>query len=745
MPRERVNSSRDGEMSARSEASVSEHEANSRLTAQEAQLGDPAVSQRAVSQSPASQLASVSAAASPEPSLRKNLMRQATSGAVDREVPLQQKQTSSSPKVSEVNRSLEAENARANQAASNAASTASNLAANKPTERTWSGWFSSALSSVGSALDTVGNATIGACKLVADAGVGLAKVAKQVVTDPVGTLESVGKVAVSAVNLATKAVGYIAKGVQSAATWCIEHPDQILPKIGSFLYSAGEMVVSLVGGIVSSVWNGIKAVASGEMTLGQALYNTAVVFCELTGLADVWGAAKHGALALAAYGRGDMMACAQHSGMMAMHGAFAAMSIGSIAATVATGGAAAGSIAAVALGRAGMKQAAKAVLKEGAKQFLKNGAAEIGEVALKEVVQNAPKALASREGGELLLKQVQAQAEKTGASVVELAYRELLRVEGKQGAVQTAKTIVEKGVEGATIEGAQAIAREVGEVRTTTLLKELGLADIIDTHTTRLLTEASETKVKALAKELGERYGLSGREANKMAKEIQSALKSGKADAEIKQILEDGIQKPLTKSLVEGMEQEYKATMRQAARGECKELGEDLSKQLKEAVEYNAKKSGKTLKEYQDELVEATWKGYREGIEAAVKKVVREGIEQAFKRFRSVRPHPHAHHEAGETDPLPRSDLSELDGLGDAKVGLDGGSKRAGEAGRSATQQPEVKTQLVTLADGSVVEIKKIFDDSERLVSTAESVVSGPGAKKGKIDKSDEAPLSLAT
>ena len=446
----------------------------------------------------------------------------------------------------------------------------------------------------------------------------------------------------------------------------------------------------------------IKGAGNGVLGAGKCLV-------EVTGLADLYRAGAEGCQALAAYGRGHIAAAKQHGAMAAMHGAFAAMSIGSIAATVGTGGAAAGSIVAVAAGRATVKQAAKVVLKEGAEQFFKKGAAEIGDVALKELIQNAPKALASREGGAALLKQAEVHASITGKSVADIAYRELLRVEAKSGAIQTAKTMAQKGIEGASLTGAEAIARDVGESRTKSLLKELGLNDIVDKHTFDLLTKGADTDLKALAKELGEKYSLSADKAKSMAKEVKETLRSGKSDAELKQILEDGIHKPISDSLAQGMEKEYKATMRKAVRGECDELGEASSKQLKEAVERNAEKSGKTLAKYEDDLVEATWKGYREGIEAGTRAVVREGIEQAFKRFRDR----DSRHRAagGPVRASNREGGEETVAISAAEK--EGASKQQQEIAERTGHENMTRQRTVTGPEGEIIHITETFDSNK--------------------------------
>ncbi len=100
--------------------------------------------------------------------------------------------------------------------------------------------------------------------------------------------------------------------------------------------------------------DGLKAGVDGVIGAGQVL-------CEVVGLADAYHAIKHTGLGLISLAQGDKLGAAAHFGQAVMHGAFAAMSAGALVATVATGGAAAGTLVGVCLGRTAIKQ----VLKQG--------------------------------------------------------------------------------------------------------------------------------------------------------------------------------------------------------------------------------------------------------------------------------------------------------------------------------------------------------------------------------------------
>jgi hypothetical protein len=431
---------------------------------------------------------------------------------------------------------------------------------------------------------------------------------------------------------------------------------------------------------------------------------------EVTGIADLYHAVCEGCLALAAYGRGDTAAFKQHSMMMAMHGAFALLSIGSIVATIGTAGAAGGSIVAVAAGRATLKQAGKVVLKEAGERFFKEGAREIGEKVTREVIDAAPKALAARQGGAATLKELEAQAAMTGKPVAELAYKELVRVEAKAAATETAKRMAEKGLEGATLDGAKTIAREVGEMRTKGLLKEMGLNLFVENETYALLRNGVDKDIKTLSKEIGEKYGLPAKKARTMAKEVQDALKSGRSDAQMRKILEDGISEPLIDSLQDGIMVEYKRTISKAFRGDLQELGEVEAKQLKEAVEANARRSGKDVGTYQDELVDATWAGYKEGIEKGVRSVVREGIEHAFKRFRERK----KEYRGGDKSNRPRT-ATKGDGL---ESPIEGGEttlpkRDPGHDEGFKSHENLTRQRFVTGPQGELIHITEAFDSNK--------------------------------
>jgi hypothetical protein len=395
-------------------------------------------------------------------------------------------------------------------------------------------------------------------------------------------------------------------------------------------------------GSFSELGNNFKSHVFG---VGTGILGGLTCFGEVTGIFDLGNACKHGFLGLAAYGRHDEAAAKSHAGKAAFHGAFAALSAGSIVATVTTGGAAAGSVAAVAAGRATMKEAAKGVLKTATKEFFETQAKTIGKATVSDMAGNALKNLSTSEGGQAIVKKLEAEVAQTlGAKATkesqqealeQLALKHTLRNESVASATETLKgshsLVTDKGAAALTTENVEPIAKEVSERRTKTLLQKLGVADSVDKHTYAVLVDIQESRSKDAVKKLVDAHGISKAEAEKMVKETKKALKSGMSDEAIKEQLEHGITKHITEVLEREMKDTYKDTFRKGIMGQVDEV---WSKELREAAELQAKKFGKTLDSYADDLTEAAWKGAREGLEKATRAAVREGLERAFHRFR---------------------------------------------------------------------------------------------------------------
>jgi hypothetical protein len=736
----------------------------------------------------------------------------------------------------------------------------------KPKTRTWSGWFSSMVSSANSALETVGNATIGVFKVadkvrskVADVALNVAGAVKDAVvsgvqaipsvcsavaekvgsaivatvqgaawcvTHPLQAVQAVGSALYSAgksvvsfvgsavefvksavevgcqavvgalklggallklggqllyqlvsdpkafavgawnagcsiVKYVASAVSYVASAAYSGAAWCIQNPGEALQAAGSLLYSAGKAIGSFVSSIAVGAWNGIKGVLTGEISLGQALLNTFIFCCEMSGLADLWGTVKHGALALAAYGKGDKQAALLHLGQAAMHGAFVAVAI----ATISTGGLAAPVLvplmAARALVGVALKQGIKQGLKACAREFLEHGAKEIGEAAIKKMGEPAAKKLAAELPQEMA--KITLAAEKAvgagaspqvlAAKVNELALERVIQLQGEGIATTMGKTMSEelatKGSEVLTRKYVTALGEEVGYTQTKALLRELGLVKHIDDLTHDMLASMGKMNPKQASQHIVDTLGVSKKEADKMAREVQKLLKSGKSDEAIKQVLEDRMTKEISGFVSGKMESSFKDTFRKGLRGELKDPDNiEWSTKLREGIEKRAddlakdpktnpgKKSAKELADdLTDDLVEGGWEGVEKGIKRAVRELVREGIDAAFKRLRArVRGHlGDSADESISTDPL-RNDVEKLE---DGSKVPDLANKKALEGQAAGPHQREIESRLVTQADGSVVRIKQTYED-DRLVGEVTDVVSDSSKQRAKKERAED-------
>lgn len=379
--------------------------------------------------------------------------------------------------------------------------------------------------------------------------------------------------------------------------------------------------------------------------IGNGLLGGLKCIVEVTGIADLGQTLKHGFLGLGAYGRYEDAEAKEHAKKAAIHGAFAAASAGAIAATVYTGGVAYHSVAAVAAGRATLKEASKQVLKVAAKEFLEQEAKQIGKAAVSEMSTHALSKVAASEGGAALVKGFEAKAveqlgatatkEAQQAAVERIALNHVLREEAAQSATKTAEKIAAevqaKGPEILSEEFVKDTAKAVSKERTTELLKELKLTDSIEKLTYDMLEDINKAKPKEAAEKFAQRFGVEQKHAEKMVKEMQTALKSSNSDQAMIKVLEDDITKHITHVFEAEMEQTYKSTFKKGLKGE---LDAPWSKELKEAVETRSKQLGKDVSKFTDELTEAAWKGAKEGIEEATRLAVREGLERAFKKFR---------------------------------------------------------------------------------------------------------------
>jgi hypothetical protein len=623
----------------------------------------------------------------------------------------------------------------------------------KPRAGTWSSWWSSATSFAGGVLETTKSAIVGGYKVVCDVMSGAftagVSVAGRIISDPqaaVAKAFSIGKSALTTLFAAGKS---IVTGVAKGVVWCINNPEKLVTTALSLVCSAVSAGWSLVVGLASQVWNGVKQVLRGEMPIGQALLNCFVFACELSGLADAWGCIKHGTLALAAYGRGDRQAALQHLGQLAMHGTFLGLAL----AFVSPAGVLAPVLVPLMLTRAligfALKEGGKQVLKASTREFLECGSKKISESVLKKMGEPAVERLAQECPEEVVKAAAKAQelvgagatAEALAAKTQELVLDRAIELQGAKISLTMGRSLSED----VTKAGAEqvlnpAYVKELGEKvgadQTKTFLEQLGLVKHVEDAAFELQSSMKEKSYKEARQYLIDTMGIAPKEAGKMAREVQGLIRSGKSDAAIKEVLEEHITKYVSENVASKMEGSFKETFRQGLRGELTDPDNAVwSKNLKEAVDIRAKQLGTSADELTDDLVKAGWEGVESGIKRATRQLVREGLERAFKRLRDGlrRPLLSSANEDGDithnghldTKPA-NSDLRQDDGSGD-------GAQQVGEAGSS--HEKESRTQVVVRGDGSTVEVKKTFE-GERLVGQQEIVVAGPVAEglKSELD-----------
>ena len=310
---------------------------------------------------------------------------------------------------------------------------------------------------------------------------------------------------------------------------------------------------------------------------------------EVTGITDAYKFLKSSGQCLLAVANGDMEAAKGYAVQAAMHGAFAAMSIGSIAATVVTGGAAVGAVVGVATLRMGVKEAAKCVLKTAVKE----GFETAGKTLAKEVTQGLTKEV------------LQAGAKQAAESTVKELGQELSQVAAKG----TLKDL--------SAEAAQVMTRDIAERNVASVTKEM-VSTQVEKATHNLVEKAINPKrglflvdqnKKAFIKECQE-MGIE----KKAAKEMHSSLRKVGSEAEIKQILAREMKEPIEKHVRDGMK-------------------ETFEKHLDDGIDGLKGKFNLS-----DDVAVGMKNGGREGFEAGVKRGVKEGIEEGLeKAFKKAR------------------------------------------------------------------------------------------------------------
>jgi hypothetical protein len=478
----------------------------------------------------------------------------------------------------------------------------------------------------------------------------------------------------------------------------------------------------------------------------------------MTGLADAWGVVKHGALALVAYGKGDKQAMYQHLGQFALHGTFLVVAL----VTTGTAGVAAPVLVPLMAMRsligAALKQGIKQGIRACAREFLECGAKQIAEGAIKNMGEPAVKKLATEFPQELV--KVAAMAEKavgigaTGKALAlktqELALERVIQLQGENIAKTMGRSMseditkigAEKVLMATYVEG---LGEKVGKEQTKALLQQLGLVDYVDDLAFKLLSPMKEMTGTQAHQHIIDTMGVSTKEADKMAREVQLLIKSGTSDDAIKQILEERITNDVSKFVAGKMENSFKDTFRKGLRGELTDPDNVAwSRHLKEAIEKRAMDLGKQVDELTDDLVEAGWKGVQKGIKQATSELVREGLESAFKRLReeSRRPRSPGGNSGNQAELiLAQSVLSDLARQGDdARPHSQGAAAESEENRGGSGRELEECIQEITRADGTTVQMVRIYE-GERLVSQVEQLESAPGSanpRRGGVNHNPE-------
>jgi hypothetical protein len=492
----------------------------------------------------------------------------------------------------------------------------------------------------------------------------------------------------------------------------------------------------------------------GKMqAVGNGFVGAAVCFSELVGLTDLALAAKHTVNGLACYGRGEDVAAALHLAQATMHGAFAALSAQALVATVATGGAAVGSLAAVAAGRIAAKAAMKQVVSVAAKQFFKTaakeGTVEAGKALLKqpamEFLQQAGKhlgdsavrdmgaeaiQLVSKEMGAPALRSIEQAASKAlGSSATKdelqmltegMALQALLRREGTAIAQNVAKNaesaVIERGAAALSHETMEAEGLAVSKVRVKQLLDSLKYTDSIDEHAFVLLKNIDGMGTAKHAKQISQLFGLTESAAKEMSLQMKAAVAAGKSDAAMREILTGGTTERVTKNLLAEMEQPFQKELKS-------QLTKNMDEPLGKAVRSQAEKAGKSVDEFADELVEAGWKGSSKGGREAVEVATREGVERAFKRFRE-RGKLRGHLSGSAQHPDSGVELT-ASHIEDGKTPTGQNFGQAIDRAIRGGEEAMSKSETIDLGGGKYKTINKVFDSAANRWVVTSSTVGG--------------------
>jgi hypothetical protein len=594
--------------------------------------------------------------------------------------------------------------------------------AEKSQRRSWGEWLSSSISS---GWRVTREAVSGAAKLLGAA----ASLGCHALLRPQETLAAVASVVAAVAKVACTVAPIVGSAVISGVKWCAQNPGTALQAVVGFM-------ASMVAGFVSWVWEGAKKVVSGEMSVGQALLNTFVFCCQMSGLADLCGAVKHGALALAAYGKGDRQALAAHLGQFAVHAGVVALALAMVSSLgvaapvlmpllaaraflgaslkqgivhgfkagfreLAEYGSKAGVLAAI----RGTTTVTEKQLAKTAVQYLERSAEDIAERTIERMGKAAAQKLEVELPQEMVrinkiaMEAVGAEAspEALATKINELAFDRIVALRGDGIALSMGKTlsddVIEQGAQVLTTKRIKQLGEEIGEANTKSLLKELGLSEHVDDLTHQMLETITDPQMarKHSLNTVAPSLGLTEKQANKLVGEMDTLIEKGLSDVQIKRALEDKITERLSGVVKKNMEDSFKSTFRRGLKGELNDPDSaQWSANLHQAVKQQADELGKSVDDLSDDFVKAGWEGVENGIERATRGLVREGIEGAFQRFRNarrgIRAAPSAN-EAGSTKPIGVSS-DDAGGSGVKAAGAQG-ARREGDLGTTMGVEEE--------------------------------------------------------
>ncbi len=339
------------------------------------------------------------------------------------------------------------------------------------------------------------------------------------------------------------------------------------------------------------VGKSVQTIVTDPKEAARAVWEAAKFGLEMIGIVDAVQFVNHALQGVSAYGRGDEKAATGHFIAAGYHGTFALLSVGSIAATVGSGGAGSGSVVAT----QALKTAAKGLLKEGAEKIGKEIVSELAEKGLKEALEKGAREIAD------------------------------------SGAQKLAREVAQKGTQALTKESMESAMREAGEKVTAGIMKQMNVSELVKDKTVKLLEELEGKSVKEIT-EILDNQNIPNAKAR--AKELFKALKNGSADEVLQEALVDGISRELNDAVTKGMETEFRKRLRDILEGK---VDDESSRILSKAIREQAAKEGKEVSQLVDEYVEAGWKGAREGAEKAVREAVEKGVREAFEEFRRRR------------------------------------------------------------------------------------------------------------